>query len=164
MKEPFLSDENAPKPSKLSFFKHLLVSLLMIGAVIAVCTEVYNLIPHGPDNALEGAKACMDSKAEEREYGKLVNSDFYNLENHRGYLNAHLSTPKVKHTKYATITRDDTAIIGQYSGYTRSPFLRTRDIGFYGLGYFYALTKDSDRWSPCDRARSLRSVPCGAQG
>jgi RsiW-degrading membrane proteinase PrsW (M82 family) len=143
--EPFLSDPNAPKPSKLAFLKHFLLSLAIVAGVIFCSTGIYKVIPHPPHNALAGAKACMNRPAQEAEWAKLVQSDFKNLDNHRGYLLAHFSIPKTRHTSDGTVTRDDDAILKQYNGYSLSPDPQTRDIGFYGLGYFYVILKQADK-------------------
>ena len=125
--------------------RHFVISMLAIAVAIAGSALAGHFVPRGPRAALEGARASMDYHALEREYTKLVDADVYNLEYHRGCLDAHLAIPKEIHTRHSTIVRDDKPIQDRYDGYIRSSEARLRDIGLYGMGYFYAVEKQADK-------------------
>src|SRR5262249_5358082 len=95
--------------------------------------------------ALEGARASLDYRALEREYARLIDADVYDLDNHRGLLDAHLSIPKVRRTRHSTIVRDDTPIERRYDGYIQSADPRLPDIRLAGMGYFYSRERQPDR-------------------
>ena len=125
--------------------RHFLVSLLAIGIAVAGSAVAGRFVPRGPRAALEGARASMDYHALEREYTKLVDADVYNLEYHRGCLDAHLAIPREIHTRHSTIVRDDKPIQDRYEDYIRSSDARLRDVGLYGMGYFHAVEKHADK-------------------
>jgi protease PrsW len=77
---------------------------------------------------------CMNAghfEAAETRYKELLQSAPYEIENHRGYINAHFSQPKVKGKNNY---RYDTDISAYYNDLSRSPDARLRDLGNYGLG------------------------------
>lgn len=125
--------------------RHFLIAVALFTLSALVVGALTRFVTHGPHSALEGARASLDRGALKQEYAKLIQADFFNLENHRGYLDAHLSQPKVTHTKHSTYYRDDTGIEKLYNGYVSSADPKVRDIGLYGLGYFYAREKESDK-------------------
>src|SRR5260221_8577574 len=159
MTSPFLSSSTPPKNSKGIVKKHFLISMALLGVVILASTEANRFVTHGPRNALEGARASLDNPALEREYAKLIASDFFNLENHRGYLDAHLATPKVQHTRHSTITRNDNGILNQYNGYISSADPAVRDIGLYGMGYFCTRQKEADKALDCLGKIANKNLP-----
>jgi RsiW-degrading membrane proteinase PrsW (M82 family) len=146
MKEPFLSDATQPKqPIQKQQLIHFFISLGLVIAVILGANALYTILPHGPLNALEGARMTQNVTAIEREYGRLLETDPNNLEYHRGLIDAHLATPKVQHTRHQDIVRDDTDLLGRYNGYAQSQIAKTRDIGNYGLGYYYMRTNEDEK-------------------
>ncbi len=145
MPSPFISFTRPKGVPPSGFQKHLLISLLVIAVVVLGSVVAGWFVPHGPRTALEGARASLDYYALEREYARLVDADVYNLDNHRGLLDAHLSIPKVTHTRHSTIERDDTQIQDRYDRYIKSTDPRLRDIGLYGMGYFFAREQLPDR-------------------
>jgi len=129
----------------MPFQKHFLFSLLVIAVVVLGSAVAGLFVPHGPRTALEGARASLDYHALEREYARLVDADVYNLDNHRGLLDAHLSIPKMTRMRHSTIVRDDTQIQDRYNRYIKSNDPRLRDIGLYAMGYFFAREQLPDR-------------------
>src|SRR5262245_6377621 len=127
------------------FQKHFLISFAVIALVVLGSWVAGLFVPHGPRTVLEGARASQDFPLLEREYARLVDADVYNLENHRGLLEAHLAIPKETRSRHSTTVRDDSKIQGRYSGYIESTDPRLRDIGLYGMGYFLAREQQPDR-------------------
>ena len=124
--------------SSRGMLKHLWISLGIIAFVLVLVKGLNGLVEHDPQNVIDGARASLDFSALKNEYRKLIHEDPKNLVYHRGYLDAHLAQPKVRHTRYSTIERDDKPILAEYNSYTQVPDPVIRDIGFYGLGYYYA--------------------------
>ncbi len=130
--------------SSRGMLKHLWISLGIIAFVLVLVKGLNGLVEHDPQNVIDGARASLDFSALKNEYRKLIHEDPKNLVYHRGYLDAHLAQPKVRHTRYSTIERDDKPILAEYNSYTQVPDPVIRDIGFYGLGYYYAKSNDPD--------------------
>src|SRR5262245_56378662 len=145
MPSPFLPFKRPQGASPGGLQNHFLISLLVIGAVVLASAVAGRFVSRGPRTALEGARASLDYQALEREYARLVDADVYDLENHRGLLDAHLAIPKVTHTRRRKIVRDDTGIQERYERYIQSTDPRLRDIGLYGMGYFFAREQQPDR-------------------
>ena len=142
---PFFAFSRRQGAATGGYRRHFLISLLVIGSVILGSAVAAQLVPRGPRAALEGARAIQDYYALEREYTRLVEADLYNLDNHRGLLDAHLSIPKEIHARHSTIVRDDMQIQNRYNGYIQSADTRLREIGPYGMGYFCARQLQADR-------------------
>ena len=69
------------------------------------------------------------------EYEKLIKKDFYNLKNHRGYIDAYLALRVKRYSK--TMDAKDLVFAGEYQHYIDSPNRAVRDVGLYGLAYFF---------------------------
>ncbi len=135
---PFTTETSDSQNSRRFHPRHYLFSLLIFGLVVLVSGAASRLVTHDDRNVLEGARVCRDHPALMAQYRKLIEADFRNLDNHRGYLDAHLSISKIKRNRSSANSRNDKAIVDQYVFYTKSSDLKVRDIGNYGLGYFYA--------------------------
>jgi protease PrsW len=140
MSPPFVSNSNDKNARKGGALKHFLISLGILALVVMGSKGISQIVPHGPRAVLEGARASMDWPLVKKEYRKLIDSDFKNLENHRGYLEAHFAVPKSQRARRRTVTRDDNPIQEEYRGLTKSDDPATRDIGFYGLGFSFLRT------------------------
>ena len=90
----------------------------------------------------EEIEKCMNAghyEAAEKRYRELIRSAPYEIENHRGYINAHYSQPRVKgRNNY----RNDTEITAYYNNLSRCPDARLRDLGNYGLGLMNTLNEN----------------------
>ncbi|HUD73051.1 MAG TPA: PrsW family intramembrane metalloprotease, partial [Dongiaceae bacterium] len=142
---PFGLSRGPRSDDSANFRTHFLISIIVLIIAALGADLAGRIIGRGPRSALEGARATLDFYALEREYARLVESDVYDLGNHRGLLDAHLSIPKVTHTRHSTTRRDDAPIEARYQRYSESDDPRLRDIGFYGLGYFFARDDLPDR-------------------
>ncbi len=131
-------------PPKLPLHKKPLAVMLLPAAIVILLANL--LIPDpDPDDPLaviEKASACENDDVLNREYRKLIDQDFFNVEYHRGYINSRSGLP---HEAGAEGELDDDRIRREYEGYAADPDPRVADIGHYGLGYFYASEDDHQK-------------------
>jgi len=91
---------------------------------------------------IRNATASGNHLVAKREYKKLIDSDFENLEYHRGYISSHYELPSgTGKNNY----RNDNAIFAYYSDKSASSDPNVSDIGWYCLGYIRLQEKDYAR-------------------
>jgi RsiW-degrading membrane proteinase PrsW (M82 family) len=159
MKEPFLSDAKASPPPKINRLYHLLFSVGAVAAVILLGNWLYTVVPHSPLNGVEGARTVQDFPALEREYLHLLDQNLHNIGYHRGRIDAHLGLTTSQGIASPTSRRDDSGVLNQYTDYTQSPLPNTRDIGYYGLGYYYARVNQPEKAFACFQKVSNPNLP-----
>ena len=103
-------------------------------AVIVINVMVEDPRPHGPDEIIALAEETGNSHVAKAQYYSLIQSDFLNLANHRGYISNHFKIPE---TGVYGSRREDAPIYNEYISYSKNENPEVADIGHYGLGYCY---------------------------
>ncbi len=124
--------------------KNFLLKVVLPAAIAVVLINVLvsDPRPKGPAEIIDLAEKTGNPHVAKAQYFALIQQDFLNIANHRGYIANHFKIPK--EGVYGT-RRDDAAILDQYISYTKHELQEIADIGFYGLGYCYVNQGDMTR-------------------
>ena len=117
-----------------SFLGRIVIPTIII--VIALNLGLKNFKSKDPMKIIRNAMIAGKYDLAQDEYEKLIKSDFYNLEYHRGYIGCGIG-PSI--FKSLTSSGDESDIEKVYGNYAKSEDTDISDIGNYGLGFYYSL-------------------------
>jgi len=118
--------------------------LIRTAVVFVVVVIIANIFLDNPTFVNLSDKADFELQANKPELAQItradiVKKDFYNMESHYQYINAHFDIPerqKIGRSKYKY--RDDTSIMEYYDSWMKDENSDIADIGFYGKGLIQA--------------------------
>jgi RsiW-degrading membrane proteinase PrsW (M82 family) len=125
-------------------FKSFLVKIVIptVIIVIALNLGLKNFKNKDPLKIIRNAKIAGKYDLAQDEYEKLIKSDFYNLEYHRGYIRCDIGP-----FRFGNLTTfgDESNIEKIYGNYAESEDTNISDIGNYGLGFYYTLQFENSK-------------------
>ena len=110
--------------------------------VIALNLGLKNFKSKDPMTIIRNAMIAGKYGLAQDEYEKLIKSDFYNLEYHRGYIRC--DTGSFRFGSLST-PGDESDIEKIYENYAKSEDTDISDIGNYGLGFYYILQFENSK-------------------
>jgi len=125
-------------------FKSFLVKIVIPTTIIVIGLNLglKNLKSKDPIKIIRNAKIAGKYDLAQDEYEKLIKSDFYNLEYHRGYILCDTGPLRIGRL---TTSGDETNIENLYENYAKSEDPDIADIGNYGLGFYYSLRFENSK-------------------
>ena len=133
------SGSSRERTDKNSFVKNIILKIVLPAVLVIL---LVNLVFQGskdgkPLDTIRKAKASGNYDIVCKEYEKLIQKDFFNLEYHREYLHSSLNLGR-------SDNYDDSldAVKTEYVKYSLDKDVKVSDIGYYGLGYFYSIRDD----------------------
>ncbi len=115
----------------------LLKIILPAVLVISIANIAFHSSDEGtPKEVIKKAKASGNYRTAREQYEKLIKEDFFNLEYHRGYLDS------CRKLSRRDDHNDENAIKEEYVYYSLDEDVNVSNVGYYGLGYFYAIRND----------------------
>ena len=134
----FIPDDLKEKCCNKHFLKHFLIILISLFLVVIICNIVFRSSDVSDSNEIiRKAEASGNAATARNEYKKLIEKDFFKLEYHRGYIRNCIEI-----YDHNTQREGETRVEGEYVKYSSNNDANISDVGYYGLGYIYALGKN----------------------
>ncbi|MBN2435772.1 MAG: PrsW family intramembrane metalloprotease [Spirochaetes bacterium] len=90
-----------------------------------------------PEDVIKKARASGNHEIVRKQLEQLIKNDFFNLEHHRDYLRSCLRLAKNN-----DISNESDAVRNDYIKYSLDNDPNISDVGYYGLGFYYAIRDD----------------------
>jgi len=129
---------------KVITFRSYLVKIVIptIVIVIALNLVLEKINTMEPMKVIRNAQIAGKFDLAQKEYARLIDGEFYNLEYHRGYIRCKL--PPIR-LGPLTIVKGKSDIEEVYGNYAKDADRNIADIGNYGLGFFYGLRFENEK-------------------